>query len=350
LRARAEVVWEPSRLGDAVRFIDRSYAATIWRTLAAHHRRALTALIPALRAIAEDERGPGSYSIRSLAAQMLGRIGELDPFSISIPLVQRDWIDGADHGQRQYVGRLLQGMRTSSKRAYRQAAIGAVDSLTMDTGDSVKPNDRLLTAISAYAILGEHELALAMERLGAIAAQRLAPVVTKLHEIERVAEQVEQHLSSAETPRAAEDLIEHRIRLSRIAERLSAEQAALFLPIEQAVVYLCLTADPIEVLDAMTKWSAQGGPETAMLVALLFLCDGIADDLKTAAACVQSLSGGERINPIVRSLRNNAGAAETFDTFLAGLRASIDQATSISPKLRRELEESLIGVRLECRR
>ena len=60
LRARAEVSGEPSRLGDAVRFIDRSYAATIWQTLATHHRRVLTALIPTLRAIAEEERGPGS--------------------------------------------------------------------------------------------------------------------------------------------------------------------------------------------------------------------------------------------------------------------------------------------------
>ena len=33
LRARAEVSGEPSQLGDAVRFIDRSYAATIWQTL-----------------------------------------------------------------------------------------------------------------------------------------------------------------------------------------------------------------------------------------------------------------------------------------------------------------------------
>lgn len=339
-RARAEVVWESSRTGDAVRFVDRSYAATIWQTLAVHHRRALTTLIPVLRMIAEDERGPGSYSIRSLAAQMLGRIGELDPFSISIPLIQRDWVGALDHGQQAYVGRLLQGMRTSSNRAYRQAAIGAVDSLTTDSGDDAKTNDRLLTAISAYALLGEQELPLAMEKLGMIATHKLAPVMANLQQIEQVVEQVEQHLSGAESPQAVEDLLQHRLRLSRIAERLSAQQVTLLLPVKQAVVYLCLTADPIEVLDSMRTWISQGG-ETATLVVLLFLHDGIADDLEAAAANVQLLSGGERITPIVRSLRNSAATAEKFGAFLADLRISLDQSTSLSPKLRRELEERL---------
>jgi energy-coupling factor transporter ATP-binding protein EcfA2 len=48
LRARAAVTREPSRLGDVVRFIDRSYAATIRRMLGENHRRVLTALIPAV--------------------------------------------------------------------------------------------------------------------------------------------------------------------------------------------------------------------------------------------------------------------------------------------------------------
>ena len=280
-RARAEVSREPSRLGDAVRFIDRSYAPVIWQTLATNHRRVLTALIPTLRTVAEDERGPGSYAVRSLAAQMLGRIGELDPFSISIPLVQH-WAGS----QRPLVGRLLQGMRTSTNRAYQQAAIGVVDSLTADSGDDAKTQDGLLTAISAYSLLGEQELEPAMERLGAIAAQKLAPVMANLHEIEQLMEQVDKRLCGADSPQAAEGLLQERFQLGDIAERLSAQQAALLRPVEQAVVYLCLTADPVEVLHEMRKWIAQGA-RTAAMVALLFLHDGIADDLEGAAARVQ---------------------------------------------------------------
>jgi hypothetical protein len=335
-RARAEVSREPSRLGDAVRFSDRSYAPVIWQTLATNHRRVLTALIPTLRTIAEKERGPGSYAVRSLAAQMLGRIGELDPFSISIPLVQH-WA-GA---QRLFIGRLLQGMRTSGNGAYRQAAIGAVDSLAADNGDDATTHDGLLKAISAYSLLGEQELAVAMEKLGVIAAQKLAPVLTKFHEVGWVLEQVEQRLSGVESPQAAEELLQERFRLGDIAERLSAQQAALLRPVEQAVVYLCLTADPVEVLHEMRKWIARGGARTATMVALLFLHDGIADDLEGAAARVQSLSGGERVHPIARSLRNSAGAAKKYRDFLDDMRTAIDQSTALSPGLRQELQKRL---------
>ena len=337
LRARAEVSGEPSLLGDTVRFIDRSYAATIWQTLATHYRRTLTALIPTLRTIAEEERGPGSYAVRSLAAQMLGRIGELDPFSISIPLVQQDW-SGA---QRAFIGRLLQGMRTSGNRAYQQAAIGAVDSLTADTGDECGTNERLLAAISAYALVGEQELALAMTKLGAIATQKLAPVVANLHQVKRVTEEVEQRLSSAASQTIDEDLFQHRTRLDRIAEELSEQQAVLLLAVEQAVVYLCLTNDPVDVLDAMREWIVRGGVETGTLVALLYLHDGIADDLEAVATSVQALSGGEHVHPIVRSLKNTAGAAEKFAGFLSDLRISINQSTSVPAELRRELQERL---------
>jgi hypothetical protein len=334
-RARAEVSREPSRLGDAVRFIDRSYAPVIWQTLATNHRRVLTALIPTLRTMAEDERGPGSYAVRSLAAQMLGRIGELDPFSISIPLIQH-WAGS----QRPLVGRLLQGMRTSSNRAYQQAAIGVVDSLAADSCDDGETHDGLLTAISAYSLLGEQELVPAMERLGVIATQKLAPVMANLHEIEQLMEQVDKRLCGAESPQAAEGLLQERFQLGDIAERLSAQQAALLRPVEQAVVYLCLTADPVEVLHEMRKWITQGA-RTAAMVALLFLHDGIADDLERAAARVQSLSGEERPHPIAHSLRNSAGAAEKFRAFLDDLGTTIDLSAPLSPGLRQELRERL---------
>lgn len=335
-RARAEVSREPSRLGDAVRFSDRSYAPVIWQTLATNHRRVLTALIPTLRTLAEEERGPGSYAVRSLAAQMLGRIGELDPFSISIPLVHH-WADA----QRPFIGRLLQGMRSSGNGAYRQAAIGAVDSLTTDCGDHTASHDGLLTAISAYSLLGEQELEPAMERLGAIAAQKLAQDMTNLHEIEQLMKEVDQRLHGAESPQAAEELFQERLRLGDIAERLSAQQDALLRPVEQAIVYLCLTADPVDVLHEMGKWIAQGSARTATMVALLFLHDGIADNLEKAAARVQSFSGGERVHPITRSLRNSARATKRYRDFLDDLRTAIDQSTFLSRRLRQELWERL---------
>ena len=91
----------------------------------------------------------------------------------------------------------------------------------------------------------------------------------------------------------------------------------------------------------MRDWIVHGGAEIGTLVALLYLHDGIADDLEAVAASVQSLSGGEHVHPIVRSLRNSAGAAEKFAVFLSDLRSSIDRSTSLPAELRRELQESL---------
>jgi hypothetical protein len=337
---RAEVAKDPSRLGDVVRFIDRSYAAAIWQTLAQHHRRVLTALLPTLRAIAEDERGPGSYAVRSLAAQMVGRIGELDPFSMSMPLVQQEWVGARDRAQHPFVGRLLQGMLTSHNENYKQVAIGAVDSLMVERlGYETGMSDRLLTAISAYSLLGERELSLAMKKLGVLATTKLAPVMANLHQLEQLVERVDQHLSRTTSQQAADDLLSHRVRLGRLANQLSAQHAATLLALKQAVVYLCLTTDSVTVLCAMREWIAHGGPQTGTLVALLFLHGGIAEDLETAAANVRSLSGAEQASPIVQSLSNNTNAVEPLGAFLADLHSSIDKSSSLPAELQRELRD-----------
>jgi len=334
LRGRAEFVKDTSRLGDGVRFIDNSYAAIIWETLAAHHRRVLAALLPVLRNIAEKERGAGSYGVRSLAAQMIGRIGELDPFSISIPLVQRQWVGANDLTQRPLVGRLVQGMRSSCNETYRRAALNTVDSLTVERpGESARNRDRLLTAISCYALLGEQELAMAMERLGSIATQRLAPAIASRHQIERLTDEFDERISKTDSPQHADDLLAHRLRLGRLADRLGEQHATTLLALKQAVVYLCLTNDCIQVLCAMHEWIEKGGKPAGTLVVLLFLHGGIAEELN-------SRPGGKQISPIVQSLATGAHAVEKFSAFLAGIYQSILRPDALPARLQRELQES----------
>jgi len=325
-RARAEVIAEPSRLGAVVRFIDSSYGAIIWQTAAARHRRVLTALIPALRAIAEGERGPGSHAVRSLAAQMIGRIGELDPFSISIPLVQQEWLT-RNRAQRPYVGHVLKGMRMSSSRAYRQAALSTVDALLAQRRE-------LPTVIAAYALIGEHDPSLSMSKLGLIATQELAPQMSTLKQVEQLVENLEQHASRAESDEPPEELLRHRSRLEQIAKRLSTQHAATLVALEQAVSYLCLTTDPVVVLCAMREWISHGG---ATLVALLFLNGGIAERVAAVATDLEALTGSRRANRIVRALSNRPGEIEAFATFLAELYAGIHCSTSLAASLRRDL-------------
>jgi hypothetical protein len=337
-RCRAVIAKDSSRLGDVVRFIDPSYADRIWQVLLTRNRRVLTALLPTLRTLAEDERGPGTYAVRALAAQMIGRLGELDPFSISMPLAQYGW--AGDRTQRSFVGRLLLGMRASSNSAYKNAALGAVDTLTTENiGDSAAGNDRLLTAISAYSQLGEHEPQLAMERLGTIATQKLAPVMTDLHQVERVVEKVNLHLSRPTSQSTAEDLLFHRFRLGRLANQLNKRHAATLLALKQAVVYLCLMGDPVQILRMMRDWISKGGSPSGTLVALLFLHGGIAEDLDTVATNAHSLTGQTVVNPIVSSLANSPNAVHHFCAFLADVYTSLNKPFSLPAELQYDMRQ-----------
>jgi hypothetical protein len=150
---------------------------------------------------------------------------------------------------------------------------------------------------------------------------------------------VDQHLSRTSSQQTADDLLNHRSRLGRLAGRLGAQYPARFLALRQAVVYLCVTNDPIPVLFAMREWVPNSNSDAGALVALLFLHGGIAEELETVAANVSALGGGERTNPILRSLANSDPAGERFSIFLADVYQSIHHASSLSGELQSELQD-----------
>jgi hypothetical protein len=336
-RCRAEIGRDSSRLGDAVRFRDDTYASRIWRHAVTHNRRVLTLLVPALRTLAE---GSGDYGVRALAAQMIGRIGELDPFSISIPIVRHEWPRNERH--RPLVGSLLQGMRASDDERYKQSAMSAIDALTADRpGDVRAESEGILTAISAYSQLGQENPDDAMERLGTIAVEKLAPVMDDLNEIGRVVDIVDRSLARTSSKQTAEDLLNQRFRLAQFAKARSRRAAAI-MAMAQAVVYLCLIGDSVQILRAMRAWISKGKLPGGTLVALLFLVrGGIAEDLDNVAANMRSLNGGNAISPIVFSLANGRDAIEHFSAFLADVYSSINAAYSLPGALQQDLRDSL---------
>ncbi|HYC92747.1 MAG TPA: hypothetical protein VEO54_26295 [Thermoanaerobaculia bacterium] len=336
-RCRAEIGRDASRLGDAVRFRDETYATLIWQHALTHNRRVLTMLVPALRTLAEEA---GDYGVRALAAQMIGRVGELDPLSISIPIARRDW--PRSDRQRPLVGSLLQGMLASDNERYKQTAMSAIDALIGDgAGDERAESDGLLTAISAYSQLGEDVPELAMDRLGVIAVEKLAPVMADLNEIGRVSDIVNRGLARTPSKQTAEDLLIHRFRLARFARELRGRRAAAVMATMQAVVYLCLCGDAVEVLKAMRVWISKGGSPAGALVALLFLHGGIAEQLESVAANMRSLTGGHPISPIVYSLASRSDAVEQLAGFLADVHAAVNAAYSLPHALQQNLRDSL---------
>lgn len=338
-RCRAEISGNSSRLGDTVRFTDSSYAATLWQVVAARHRRALTAMVPSLRTIAEDREE--SYGARSLAASMIGRIGEIDPFAMSIPLIRREWVDRREIHQRPFVGSLVQGILGTGNARYRQAALGALQSLATDgAGNDSDSNDRLLTAISAYSQLGEHDLPAAMEHLGAIATKQLAPAMEKLNQIGRLVDRVERQRSRTSSARTAEDLLRHQFRLGRLANKVSVRHTATLLALVHAVVYLCMANDAIQVLHAMRDWIARGGPSTGTLVALLFLHGGIAEQLEELSTNVGAMLVTHVTNPVLLALTDGDRAILRLGSFLADLHTSINQPFVLPTEIQRDLNDN----------
>jgi hypothetical protein len=331
---RAEIVRDAGQMADVVRFVDRAHPAAILQTILARHRRVLTTVLPAIRRVAEDGRR-GSYAVRALAAEVLGRAGEIAPHAVTLPLARNEWVVASDRGMRPLVGRLLQGMRASSNENYRRAALSAIDSLTADP--DVEPN-RLLTAISAYAQLGVRESKVAMERLGIIAIETLAPSMSDLQQIERLAEYVERALSRTASVRSAEDLVTHRLRLGRLAQMLAKAHATTLVALERAVTYLCIVDDPVKVLRWMRDWISKGGPSTGTLVAMLFLHGGIAEELESLATGARTPGYGAIPSPFLISLASSADAVERFAGFLADVHDSIYSTFTLPSELQREFQ------------
>ena len=141
---------------------------------------------------------------------MLGRIGELDPFSISIPLLQQDW-SGA---QRALVGRLLQGMRSSGNRAVpaggdrrrRLADRGHRRSVQNQRASVRRRSPPLCAPRRAGARAGNGKNSARSPR------RNLPPVVANLHQVKRVTEEVDSVCPARHHKRSTRTS-EHRTRL-----------------------------------------------------------------------------------------------------------------------------------------
>jgi hypothetical protein len=351
--SRAIIAKDPERLGDVVCFRDGSYADELWKTLLAHHRRILTQLVPALLSMIERENSIARASLRVLAAQMIGRIGEIDPYRVSLPLIRR-WASSNDRHQWPLVGRLVQGALASSNNVYRQAALREIAMLTDRdfARDERDARDRLVTAISAYAQIGAYEPRLAMQALGFIAVERLAPAVANIHKVWIKSEAAGIQAEGSAHPRVAQGFHRKRARLTRLAQALNDEQAAAMFALAVAIVQLCLLGDPVSVLQATRDWITRGGFQAGTLLAILFFQD-IADDLHARTVTNPGTSERTVVSPLLISLGGSRQAVLNFAAFLIDLRTTIDETSSsyeLPVALENELKENFSALLVELSR
>lgn len=303
-KCRAEIVKDPSSLADTVRFCDTSYPHEIWRVLLTSHRRLLTLLLPHFRRMVEHVTGGDAILLHTLAAQIIGRIGEIDPERITFETMEC-CVQAEDKRLRTQVGQLYCGVLSSQDERYRSLGLHRLNTLTAPPeggqddenriavrGDDIvtsravprdsasKEKNRLLTAIATYVQVGRFDLPQAMRALGQIASRLLEPVMRDVQRIQRLQERIEREFNQPlDADEAVSLAITHHV-LRDLAYRLYANEGGIFLGIQLALVSLCRTVDPVHVCQELRTW-ATASQTMGALVALMFLQEaGIASQLE----------------------------------------------------------------------
>jgi hypothetical protein len=333
--ARAETYDDATTLACSVRFRDGVAPEPVWQALLTRHRRALLTIFPGLRALAE--RG-GDLSVP--AAQVIGRLGEMDPERITLPLAGR-WLRAADARQQRAVGPLFEGVLASAKEPYRALCLRrlrAMRSGAQVTGDA--PGVRLPAVIAAYSWIGDHDLDHAMGELGAIAAERLAPMIADAQQIERLSGQVQSQLQDAATTRDRAALRDFHGRLQRAAAAVYRGQVTTLVSLQMSLNSLCATRGVMPVISRMHRWVGPGGWKMGVLVAILFLNEnGVADTLQKSRGDGASDGGG--CNPLVERLAEGEEEVRQLAVFLNDLFESLATPFLVGTELARDSADSL---------
>jgi hypothetical protein len=339
-RSRARVEKDPVTLADVIRSCDGRPPESVWRDLLDHHRRVLTAILPRLRELAERP-GLEGRSIGVLAAQVIGRIGEMDYERVVVPMAER-WAVSGNGQHRGLVGAMFDGVLGSDDARYRARCLAHLRGMHA-AGPAAAGKGRVEAAIAAYTWVGWHDFDLAMNELYSIARAYLVPLIEDATRMARLVTLIQADIQKAagKDDEAARDL---QKVLRSLVDRIYEERGGIFLGVQFALVSLCAAHGSTRVLKALRGWIGRGGASTGVLVALMFMHEqGIANQLRDdrvefpqghglpPAACgqfVRALAGGEE--DVFQAAR-----------FLGDLYGSVTSPWAAEALVRRHFREQL---------
>lgn len=343
-RCHAVVVKDSSTLADVIQFRDGSPPERLWTVILERHRRALTTIIPGMRELAEG----GQEDLRSLqvlAAQILGRIGEVDPHRVAIPLLDR-WATSEKARHRELVGPLFEGVIGSGSERYRTLCLGHLKQLRRRaaSGDRAAVAG-MHAAVDAHAWIGNHDLRLAMRELGDIAREHLAPLITDVKRLAQLLGDLE--AECRRQARAGEDvdaLLFCHALLRDLVGLVYQQKGPTLLVMQTSLLSLCLTAGPAPVFRELQKWIEEGGWKTGALVALMFLHEnGIANAFKEYPVEVGTTAEGPpaTCHPLVAWIATGEGEVRQTARFLGDLYESL--TNGVDARLQGYCRDSLQG-------
>ncbi len=257
IKGRAEIYRDVNFGIDMIRFKNPRHPEQMWEVLLRNSRRVLGMLISALEELAEMP-DPG---VRSMAARILGRIGELDLDEITLRLVGK-WIHSKPQ-QMATVSYLYEGILFSSNADYRQMCQSLLDNMhhrfvsNADIGQG-KIQRGLWTAIAVYKQIGRYKLSLAMSQLKNISEFALTEQVWLEKHIAQLPSMLSQKIEE-DIKRSHPNLNEltyYRIRTAaekqfwvdlKHALHSNYKKNPYYNAFNYALVSLCLSVGPLKV-------------------------------------------------------------------------------------------------------
>lgn len=337
-RVQADV--KAGALSYTVHFRDGAPPEGMWKAMFTRHRRALLTVVPGLRTLAE--RGDEELqTLRVLAARILGRIGEMDAARITLPLMDR-WAYSGSPLRRAALGALMDGVLASRAERYRDACLRHLQALQRAASPGEDPDAHLPAVIAAWSWVGDHDLPFAMRELGAVARERLAPMIADMQEIERLLGQVERAARRKASAHGVAVLLSCHAMLRDVVEHVYADHGGAFLGVQFSVASLCVTRSPVPVFTELRKWIVEGGWTAGVVVALMFLNPhGIAERIKESRTEVGGAAAS--CKPLVACLAEGEAEVRQTSRFLGEMYESLRTPFAASPQLQRYCLESLQG-------
>lgn len=342
-KSRARIFRDPNELGDQIRF-QYEDAQKLWPVMFTRYRRVLAILLERFCAVAQNDEA--DHDRRDLCAQIVGRIGEIDPERITLTVMDR-WIYSGEVSQRAVVAGLYEGILASEDQRYKQYFLERLAALTANNDDGEGEKDRILTAIAIYARIGNYDPLLSMKGLEKIVQRKLVPAIKDAQRVERLLQNTEKYFEQVDSVDDVKDLLAVRKKLRDLAQRIYSEQGSTFVGAQFALWSLGITAGPIKIFRELRKWIESSNRETGALIAMMFFFDdGIAAMLGTEKVQV-SEAGTDAKEPktcglILDSLTKGREPIVEMALFLVTLYESFSQRFAYPRNFTRYLAESFM--------
>lgn len=331
----------------SIRFRDPGTSERLWRVMLDGPGRQIAGLLLAwLRRLVDGD----DASLRETAARALGRLGTLDPERFTLALIDR-WI--LDEDERCFdgtLGGMLQGALAAGDDDYRHLVLRRL-------GRAVRRGERGTSFARAAALrdVGLVDLDLALDELRSAIDDDAR---TMLERLWRANQEALGSIDRLAARRGPDGTVGEKVRQQRFANAAARHVPAAthdaFRALRYGLIGLCLTRDPVDVLDRLRPWlepprsqdEEEGRPGAlAGVTALALLSEqGVLHWLENRPLSVAGTNGEQvESSRLLLAVVGDAGGAERLAGALAeALAASIYLPPPLASVLRTNWRTLLI--------